>query len=228
MKKCLLFAVVCTAMMTMSAHAVALTTETDYFHCQSAQSTPVGNVNMLADGNTPTWSGTAPASPVPGCLFASVGASAGANYHNIYDMVASGSFLGNLDSLTIRFYMIPVSARIQGGAVTVQLRLGIDGKSMFGTTTGTTTGTEAPNAGSVKTTNSIATDVPGVYGYELTVTGLNFVDDESAEHTVEISVHTTETASIYPMDWASAPGSITFNPETPSTAKLKAKTPGPA
>jgi len=212
MKKLLLGLAVATMASTMSAHAGQFTTETDYFHCDPIASTPIGNVNVVTDNSRPSWNEATPTNSLAGplvigaagvsgtCGFVAAGAVTGLNYQSIYDLMATGSFTGDLDSMTLSFYGFWVGPSDLGLLPdTIRFHVGIDGKSMFGNasdTTGTMTGPNSASA--VVTPKSTAT--PGLLRFDLSVTGLNFIGDGSEEHTIELTANVSDLLAVVPPD----------------------------
>jgi len=237
MRKALLLAVVMLAI-APSARA-SLVSSTHYFHCPDAATTPNGTATLLLDDLRPSLSEVAPTASMTtggGCHFLSTGAVTGLNYENIYDVMAFGYVFGDIDSLTFTAYAFWAGPSTAALAPTqARFHLGIDGKSMFGTTIGTT-GDPGPNKGMVVVTPS-TTETPGLLKYEWTVTDLGYLGDDSAEHEIQLTINLSNPidnpsnrrfgAGYFPIDTVEAPAGLTFNAETPAAATIKASTPGP-
>ena len=203
MRKLLLIAVALVFAMP-SAHADGLfTTETDYFHCNPAQSTPVGNADLALGDASATWDTAMPTKSLtlPGadaCGFVATGATGGLAYENIYEMCAHGPFLGDLDSLTITFYAFWAAPSAAGLLPdTVRFHVGVDGISMFGDTTDASGTSAGPDTGQTQVVPT-ATSTPGLYRFDVSVIGMNFIGDDSAEHEVQITAFVRDIATTDP------------------------------
>jgi len=160
------------------------------------------------------------------CLRDAIGCFGRAGYATIYNANFKGTFIGDIDTLTVNLYVSGIRAN-SGSTNNVNTILGIDGKSMFGTTT-TTTGTVAANS-KAATVKPVATSTPGLWKLEFSVYNIGFVGDAGAEHTVQLSVNiSTDPATLVFLDTTDTPSGITFSPIALAAAKLKATTPGPA
>lgn len=211
-----------------SAATPQLPTQELFFHCP-ADGVKVTNLAPITSG-VASWNATKPTASVQsgaGCGFADPGGLAGTGMETIYDVPVKGTFTGNLDSLTVRFYDINVGPSRSTNSLTAALRVVIDGQSMFGMTTAATPAPAArPYTITLKPSSSGASQLA-----EMTVTGLGFVEKEGTpqdvEHTISIAVGgTSDALSGWVMDTSETPSSIVFNPATPAAATAQATSPG--
>jgi hypothetical protein len=211
-------------------------TEAAYFHCG-------GKVQNPATGAT-SWNTTAPtqsATAGAGCVATdpNLVAAVGDAHENIYDALFTGSYTGNLKDLTVKLHSLVTSQVQSAGAVSLRVRLAIDGEPLF------TDGLTAPTV----TVTPTAGANPAVQVLEFSIHNLGFakyINDASGnlvnvqtgglgkedgdgeiEHSITISVDTTGSGDqgLFVMDASEAPSGITFNPTTLSPAKIKSPLP---
>lgn len=209
--------------------ATPLVTQQAFFHCPS--DIKVINASPITDGGITTWDTTAPTASVSsgaGCGFAETGPLRGTGMRTVYDLPAEGTFAGDLDSITFQFHVLDGVTRGATGVQRLDLRLTVDGQSMFGTAAD----------GNSQTVGIPVTLVPSATGAsslaEVTVTGLGFLTPEGDE-TAEPEVHTVALAASlgsgvvtgFVMDTTETPSGLVFNPKEPAKATAKATTPGP-
>lgn len=222
-------------LLSPASAAGALPTGHVYFHCPSGPKV----LNTAAVTGEPTWDGKAPTASVTtgaGCGFADDGVNSGTAQTSIYDAHIGGSFTGDLDSLTVQFHDIDLGSSRADGKLTVDVRLTIDGQSVFGTEdSGSSVVTGAvPSRVSVPVTL-----VPSSTGAsalaEFTVTGLGFIEPEDpsgaptepVEHSLLLTVEgPSDVVSGWVMDTTETPSGILFNPAKAAAATVKATTPG--
>lgn len=210
------------------AAAPVLPTKEAFFACPS-DGVKVINAAPITSAAA-TWDDTKPTASVQsgaGCGFADPGPLNGTGMETIYDVPVKGTFTGNLDSLTIRFYDINVGPSRQSQMLTAALRVTIDGQSMFGNTTAAT---PAPAAKPV-TAKLVPTSTGAANLFEVTVTDLGFIEREGTpqdvEHAISIALGgSSDVVSGWVMDTTETPSSIVFNPTTPAAVTVKATTPG--
>lgn len=232
MRKPVLFAAGALALAGLLAPASAatpLTTSQVYFHCPS--DVKVINASPISDGAVTGWDAIAPTASVTsgaGCGFAETGPLQGTGMQTVYDFPGAGTFTGDLDKLTFQFHVLDGATRSTLAGQSLDLRLTIDGQSMFGT--------EADGNSSAVTVP--VTLVPSATGAsslaEVTVTGLNFLTPPDAKDTTPVEHAITFAASMgsevltgFVMDTTETPSGITFNPAKEAAAKVRATTPGP-
>ena len=217
------------AVAVVSVLAVALPSSADpvayYFHCQPARSTPVNNVNLLTDGNNPTFNTTPPAGSytdgTSGCFAVGNRASSSGNYQGIYDFNGEGEHVGDIDSLTIRLYVVHPGPG-ETGAISGRVKVGINGKSMFGTGA-CTPGPTCPASKSFSTTTTSLGN--GISVLELSVTQMAYFSEEA--NLVQVTVNNvTDPATLFLLDTVEAPSSIVINPDTLASTVVVATTPG--
>ena len=212
-----------------------LATLPTYFHCTGDSKV----LNALLVQDVPSWDATAPSASVQsgaGCGFADPGSRTGTNQENVYDAVFKGFYAGNLDSLTVRMYDMGAGAARTGAAQTLDVRLSVDGVSMFGTHVPAPSPLDAVLGAPVPVPSSTQVTVKPVASstgasnlVEFTITGLDFLDEDGTgilEREVLLTVNSrSEHASAWVMDTTEVPSGITFNPATPAAASVAATTP---
>jgi len=227
-KRILVLSVVATLFAVGAPARADTASETDYFHCAPDETTPIVTVNTETDTSTPSWNGSAPAnSAAGGCIGVTDSLFTGQTYRTPYDTPFAGSFTGNIDSITLRLYFAAIRGLRQN--IGVRIHVGIDGKSLFGVTTGTT-GTVGPAAKEV-VVQPVLKD-SNLSFVEFTITKIGFAEEPGTgdtEHEVDITIgSTTEPVVLLPFDSTEAPAGLSFNPQTPAPTQVKATTPGPA
>lgn len=207
-----------------------LRTETGFFHCAPDRTTPSTTANsVIGDPSIPGWAENAPAGSFTsgdGCVGTTSNLVYGLSYNSQYDVPIEGTFVGNIDSITIRAYFLP--SRGRPAVISVRLHLGIDGKSMFGTDTNDT-GFTGPT---VRNVNVPATYTgEGLARVEFTVIKIGWLVEEGdgeIERTVNVTLASqSDAVGTVLMDTTEAPAGLTFNPPTPAPTTVKATTPGP-
>lgn len=190
-----------------------------YFHC-----TGTGKIhNSVADGPI-RWNTTAPTASVQagaGCASIDNGLY-GNNQVSVQDAHFDGTFDANLDTLTVEAHQTVVGPSRAGGPVTFNVRLAVDGASVFGASGRDVTMTATPSSSGA--TQSV----------KFTITNIGLLDElNDTEHTVLLSlsggaflasavvfpVRDTQTAWVY--DTTEVPSGLTFNPTTPAPVKVK-------
>ena len=214
----------------------ATTTEPAY-----VPNTPLTDVYFLCDGETkegfvnassgqyPSWDTTKPTGSVTageGCGQVDEGFLSGIRPETPYEFTAKGYYTGNLDSLTFRMHNIFVGQRRQAGNSTVNVRVLVDGMSLFGnssTTNAAGTISTEPTARKLSI-KPVATGATGAAAlYEATVAGIDLLDlPNNIEHEVVFNITTTEPMNFWAWGNTEAPSGITFNPTAPAAVKTVA------
>lgn len=185
-----------------------------YLHCNGA--TKVSNVHATVDGVRVSWDDKKPTASFQsgaGCGTLDTFAAGTANHNPLYDFPIAGTFTGNIDNLTIRFWAIDASGSRLDNEFTVDLHLVIDGADVL-----------------KRPTLAYAPAVPSSTGiarlYEVTVTdiGLDSEADHEAEHSIELTAYSKFvdgsgiTAWVY--DASEIDSGLVFNDKTPATKKI--------
>lgn len=200
-----------------------------FFLCDGE--TKEGFVNALANDQYPSWDTTKPTGSVTageGCGQVDEGVFGGIRPETPYEFTAKGFYTGNLDSLTFRMHNIFVGQRRQAGASNVDVRVLIDGKSLFGlaSTTNAAQQVSTEPADRRLAITPVATGSTGAAAlYEATVTGIDLLGlADNAEHEVVFNVTTTEPMNFWAWGNKEAPSGLTFNPTTPASVTTAAVT----
>lgn len=180
-----------------------------YFHCGP---TKVANVHML-QGVASSWDPTAPTQSMQagaGCGAVDVPVAAGTATVNPYDGAWSGTFTGNVKSLTVEAHMIYVGAARAGGDVGFQARLAIDGMEVI------------PEGDSrVVRVTPVKSSTGASDMIRFTISGLeHFTEleqgDGTTERTFTLTLHSyfvdQNPLVTWVFDATDAPSGITFNP----------------
>lgn len=121
-----------------------------------------------------------------------------------------------------------VGQRRQAGNSTVNVRVLVDGTSLFGNSSttnaaGTITTEPAPRKLSIKPVGTGATGAVALY--EATVTGIDMLTlADNVEHEVVFNVTTSEPMNFWAWGNTEAPSGLTFNPAEPAAVKTVAVT----
>jgi hypothetical protein len=193
-------------------------TET-FLHCNGA--TKVGNVHATLDGNRVAFDTTKPtASYTTGAGCGTVDTFFGGTTDNnpIYDFPIRGTFTGNIDNITIRFWAIDFTASRALEEFTVDLHLVIDGVPILARNAdGTATPAHAP-------TISSETGISRLYEVTVTKVGLNSLTDHTQEHEIELTAYTKYVDGsgglVWVYDAAEIDSGLVINDTTPSPVKV--------
>lgn len=181
-------------------------TSTVYFHCLES---PFRVANgAAAQGTVPGWNTSSPPGSVTdnnGCLTLDPPVTQPAIVNPV-DGVFRGSVVGNLKAMTVRLNTFPP---IQpDGAITLGVKLVVDGVSIFGGTATAPTArtiTVFPNSENSGITSSVA----------FSVAGLPFALEDgngTANRTMTLAVAAASTAVSWSYDTSEVESGITFNP----------------
>lgn len=206
----------CVALMASGASAAPeFRSERVWAQCNG--STKVANVNLVADGVVPTWSTTAPTGSVQGgegCGTVDL-AGRGTNIRNIYDLVWSGTYTGNLNTMVVELHSLGQNPANSGDFA---IRLYVDGDEVI--PAGTQLSDLVPAASSTGASQS----------WRFGINQINEVDEIDGPgkkvHTIELGVSgwfTVNDAAI-PFVWGTTevPAGITFNGSTLGLPALNA------
>jgi hypothetical protein len=190
-------------------------TET-YLHCNGA--TKVGNLHATADGNRVAFDNVKPTASYTtgaGCGTVDTFLAGTANHNPIYDFPVRGSFTGNINNITIRYWAIDFCGSRALEEFTVDLHLVIDGVDVL-------TRTPATNA-HAPTVNS-STGISRLYEVTVTNVGFSSESDHTAEHEVELTVYPKfvdgSGCVVWVYDAAEIDSGLVFNDTTPSSIKI--------
>lgn len=196
-----------------------------YFLCDGE--TKEGTFNALANGQYPGWSEDEPTGSIAGgegCGQVDEGIFGGIRPQTPYEFTAVGYYTGNLDSLTFKMHNIFVGQRRHAGASNVDVRVLVDGTSVFGVAS-TTNAAGAVSSEPADRRVQLTPKPTGATGaaalYEATVTGIDLLTEgENVEHEVVFNVTTTEPMNIWAWGNTEAPSGLTFNPAEPSAVTI--------
>ncbi|MCW2606894.1 MAG: hypothetical protein JWO60_1587 [Frankiales bacterium] len=186
--------------------------------------------NEVAGDAQPTWSTTAPASVTTGagCGKLDDGAFSGADFRTPYQFGFGGGYTGNLDAVTVTLHSAHVSqGRPTGAPVDLDVRMTVDGISMFGTTeqAGATGDVfQIPAGRTVRVTPTLTGSTGQVTQYAFTVTGLGLLlEGDAAEHEIAFDIASGDLG-VEGWLWgaAEAASGVTVTPAKPAAAAVKA------
>jgi hypothetical protein len=198
--------------------------EEAFFSCDGGE-TKEWTVNALLDGAYPTWTTTAPTTSIAngdGCGNANDNLFSGVRPETPFDLTFAGFFRGNLDELTVGIHNIYVGTARRSGTLTMDVRVTVDGKSLFGDTAttnaaGDVTTEPKPVRIEAKAKPTGATGAASLL--EFTVTDIGLLDNAAStkNHRVVVTLATPFGANSLQNAWVwgntEAPSYITFNPE---------------
>lgn len=187
-------------------------------------------VNETAGDAQPTWSTKAPASVTTGagCGKVDDGLLSGALFRTPYQLGFGGTYTGNVDAVTVSLYSAHVSSgRPTNAPVSLEVRMTVDGISMFGTEAVTNAAmavNQVPAARPVTVTPTGAGSTGQVTRYDLTITGLDLLlEGDSGAHDIAFDI---AAADLPAEGWlwgaAEAPSGVTITPAAPAKAVVKA------
>ena len=198
-----------------------------YFLCDGE--TKEGTFNALANGQYPGWSEDEPTGSITGgegCGQVDEGFLGGIRPQTPYEFSAVGYYTGNLDSLTFSMHNIFVGQRRHTGASTVDVRVLVDGESLFGvasTTNAAGTVSTEPAEKRIQLTPQGTGATGAAALYQATVTGIDMLaEGDNIEHEVVFNITTTEPMNIWAWGNTEAPSGLTFNPAEPSAVAVAA------
>ena len=215
--------------------------EAVYFHCTG--DTKVYQVNWLSTLGATTsyspWDTTAPTQSVQagaGCGSADLGGIS----NPLYSPTFTGTFNGNVRDITVRLHHLAASRLRTGQAMDVQVHAEIDGVPLFAGDAG---------GGGVVTVKPVASSTGASELFEFTITNIGYATDVldaegnvvgvetggaaledgdgDDEHILTLMIGLDEypRPGVWAWDTTEVPSGMTFNPETPAAATLKATLP---
>jgi hypothetical protein len=200
-----------------------------YLECGGT--TPEYFVNYVAlDEETPTWSEIEPASVTTGagCGMYDDSQFSGTVPDTIYDLNFGGTYSGNLDTLTVNLHDMGVGPARTGEDITLEVRVTIDGMSLFGVEEneaidGTISASPAKRTVTV-TPAAAASGVLSQYSFSIKDIDL-LLETDDKEHDVQFTVGSYwENANTHEWVWGNseAPTGVTFTPEALEADTLRA------
>jgi hypothetical protein len=185
-----------------------------YLHCNG--NTKVSNIHAL-QGSLVTWDGTKPAASYTsgaGCGTAETFAEGTADRNVLYDFNVRGTYKGNIDNITLRFWAIDLSGSRALDEFTVDLHVTIDGKDIL----------KRPTEAHAPTIAS-STGIARLYEVTITNVRLNTLTDHTTEHDVEITAYTKFIDGSGVLAWvydaSEIDSGLVFNDKTPSAVKVR-------
>ena len=192
----------------------------EFLHCNGA--TKVGNLHATVDGTRVAFDTTKPTASYTtgaGCGTVDTFLAGTSNHNSIYDFPVRGSFTGNINNITIRYWGIDFCGSRALEEWTVDLHLVIDGVDIL-------TRTPATNA-SAPTINS-STGISRLYEVTVTNVRLNTPADHTIEHEIELTVYPKfvdgSGCVIWVYDAAEIDSGLVINDTTPSAVKVPRNT----
>jgi hypothetical protein len=190
-----------------------------YLHCNGA--TKVGNVHATADGNRVAFDTTKPTASYTtgaGCGTLDTFLLGTADHNPIYDFPVRGTFTGNINNITVRFWAIDFTASRALEEFTVDLHLVIDGNPILvRNADGTATPAHAPTIAS-------STGISRLYEVTVTKIGLDTLEAHETEHEIELTAYTKYVDGsgglVWVYDAAEIDSGFVINDTTPSAVKI--------
>lgn len=186
-----------------------------FLHCNG--DTKVSNVHALLEDSLVSWDETAPTGSYTtgsGCGTADTFANGTADHNPAYDFPLRGTYTGNIDNITIRFWAIDAAGSRAFDEFTVDLHLIIDGKDIL-----------------ARPTQAHAMAIPSSTGiarlYEVTVTNVNLSSaaDHTMEHDVQLTLYTKYVDGSGALAWvydaAEVDSGLVFNDTTPAAVRIR-------
>lgn len=180
--------------------------------------------NELAGGAQPTWAPTKPASVTTGagCGKADDGFFSGAVFRTPFQLGFGGSYTGNLDAITVTLHSVNATpGRPTNAPASLDVRMTVDGISMFGTGTATSAAgavntIPAPRRVVVTPTGTGSTGQ--VTQYQFTVTGLDLLlEGDQGQHDIAFDIAAPgPVAQGWLWGAAEAPTGVTVSPAAPA------------
>lgn len=187
-----------------------------YLHCNGP--TKLGNVHATVDSARVAFDTTKPAASVTtgaGCGTLDTFVAGTANHNPIYDFPVRGSFTGNIDNITVRFWAVELAASRALNEFTVDLHLVIDGVEIL---------TRAPATLAHAPAQGDPNDPARLYEVTITKVGLDTAADHDMEHEVELTAYSKfangSGINLWVYDAAEIDSGLIFNDTTPSAVKI--------
>ena len=194
-----------------------------YLHCNGG--TKLSNAHATVDGVRVAFDTTKPTASYTsgaGCGTVDTFFGGTANHNPIYDFPIRGTYTGNINNITVRFWAIDFTASRALNEFTVDLHLVIDGTEILARNAdGSAVEAHAP---------AIASETGIARLYEVTITkvGLSSLEDHTMEHEVEMTAYAKyidgSGGLVWVYDAAEIDSGLVFNDTTPSAVKVPRNT----
>lgn len=188
----------------------------EYLHCNGA--TKVSNVHAAVDGNRVAFDTTKPTASYTagaGCGTIDTFLAGESNHNGLYDFPVHGTFTGNIDNITVRYWGIDFCGSRALEQWTVDLHLQIDGTDIL---------TRAPATNAYAPTINSSTGISRLYEVTVTKVALNSEADHTAEHEIELTVYPKfvngSGCVVWVYDAAEIDSGLVINDTTPSAVKV--------
>lgn len=201
-----------------------------FLSCEGGR-TPEWMTNAFLDDDFATWGPTAPASVTTGAgcgMFDDVNFG-GTTPRTPYDLTFGGTYTGNLDTLNVTLHLIGAGIQSTGDPLVLELRMTIDGFSMFGVEENESvngTISQSPATRTIQINQSPTGATGAVVALPFNIRGIDLMtEDDDIEHYVEFTLSTgidTPNENLWVWGAAEAPTGVTFTPEAPAQSFLKA------
>lgn len=186
--------------------------------------------NELRGEAQPTWSAAAPASVTTGagCGKVDDGVFSGAIFRTPFQLGFGGTYTGNADALTVTLHSVNATqGRPTNAPTRLDVRMTVDGISMFGTSTATSaTGAVnvLPAAKQVTVTPTGTGSTGQVTQYQFTVTGLGLLlEKDAVAHEIAFDI---AAPGLVAQGWlwgaAETPTGVTITPAAPAKTVVAA------
>ena len=188
-----------------------------YLHCNGA--TKFSNLHATVDGNRVGFNTTKPTASYTsgaGCGTVDTFLSGSANHNPIYDFPVAGTFTGNINNITVRFWTIDAGVSRVIDEMNFGAYLVIDGTDVVARPA------DAPNVEVIPVNSS--TGISRLVEFTFTNIGLSSEADHTAEHTIELTMEgwftDTDAVNVWVYDAAEIDSGLVINDTTPSAVKV--------
>lgn len=193
--------------------------------------TPEYFVNgFVLEESSPTWSETKPASVTTGagCGMYDDSQLSGTVQDTVWDLNFGGTYTGNLDELTVDLFDMGVGPTRNGEPITLEVRVTIDGISLFGVEENESIdGTISASPAKRTVTVTPAAAASGVLSqYSFSIKGIDLLlPEDDTKHDIKFTISSHwEGLNTHEWVWGNseAPTGVTFTPAALETSFLKA------
>ena len=198
-----------------------------YFLCDGE--TKEGTVNAQANSQYPSWSETKPAGSITGgegCGQVDEFVLSGIRPSTPFEFTAVGYYTGNLDKLSFAMHNIFVGPGRRSNAITADVRVLVDGTSLFGLESTTNAAQQVSTEPAAK---RIILPVKGTGAtgaaalLEGTVGNIDMLAPaDNLEHEIVFNITSAEPLNVWAWGNTEAPSGLTFNPAEPSGVAVQA------
>jgi len=187
-------------------------TET-FLHCNG---TKLGNASATLNGDRVAFDTTKPTASFTtgaGCGTLDTFLGGTANHNPIYDFPIRGTFTGNINNITIRFWAIELAGSRALNEWTVDLHVQIDGMDILA----------RPTVAHAPITED-ATDPARLYEVTVTNVGLSSESDHTMEHEIEITAYSKfidgSGINMWVYDASEVDSGLVINDSTPAPVRF--------